>query len=40
MDHLALDLGARESYVCVRRADGEIVKEQKVSTATLPAYLA
>jgi transposase len=32
MEHIAIDLGARESQVCVRRADGEIVEEQRIAT--------
>ena len=30
MEHIAIDLGARESQVCVRRADGEIVEERRI----------
>ena len=40
MDHIAIDLGSRESQVCIRRADGEIVEERKVGTRTLGKYLA
>jgi transposase len=32
MEHIAIDLGARESQVCVRRADGEIVEERRIAT--------
>src|SRR5690606_13473531 len=40
MDHVAIDLGGRESQVCVRRADGTIVEQRRVPTTGLPAYLA
>ena len=40
MEHVAIDLGSRESQVCVRDARGEILLERKVATARLPAYLA
>jgi transposase len=39
MDHIAIDLGSRESQVCVRRADGEIVEERRVATRSLGRYL-
>lgn len=40
MEHLAIDLGGKESQICVRRADGQIVEERRYRTAALPAYLA
>lgn len=40
MDHVAIDLGGRESQLCVRRADGTIVRERKVPTQQLPKLLA
>lgn len=40
MEHLAIDLGGRESQICVRRSDGEIVDERRCRTAALAAYLA
>jgi transposase len=40
MDHIAIDLGSRESQVCVRTATGEIVEERRVGTRSLGAYLA
>jgi transposase len=40
MEHLAIDLGGKESQICVRRSDGQIVEERRCRTATLPAYLA
>jgi transposase len=39
MDHIAIDLGSRESQVCVRRADGEILEERRVGTRSLDKYL-
>jgi transposase len=39
MEHVAIDLGSRESQVCVRNERGEILLERKVSTAKLAAYL-
>jgi len=40
MEHLAIDLGGRESQICVRSEDGRIVEERRCRTAALPAYLA
>lgn len=40
MDHIAIDLGSRESHVCVRAATGEIVEERPVGTRSLGTYLA
>jgi transposase len=39
MEHLAIDLGGRESQICVRRGDGEIVEERRCRTTALAAYL-
>src|ERR1700734_1007 len=39
MDHVAIDLGGKESQVCVRAPDGTIVEERRLLTRTLPAYL-
>src|SRR5882762_9899961 len=39
MDHIAIDLGSRESQVCIRRADGEILEERRVGTRSLGKYL-
>jgi transposase len=39
MDHIAIDLGSRESQVCVRRADGEILEERRIGTRSLGKYL-
>jgi transposase len=40
VEHLAIDLGGRESQICVRRGDGEIVDERRCRTTALAAYLA
>jgi transposase len=32
MEHIAIDLGAKESQVCVRKGDGEIVEERRIAT--------
>ena len=40
MQHLAIDLGSRESQICVRDSDGNIVSERKLLTAKLPDFLA
>jgi len=39
MEHIAIDLGSRESQVCVRDAQGSILLERKVPTDGLPSYL-
>ena len=39
MDHVAIDLGGRESQICVRREDGEIIEELRYATRDLPAWL-
>src|SRR5205823_13965130 len=36
MQHVAIDLGGRESQICIRAADGTILRGQKVLTRTLP----
>lgn len=40
MEHLAIDLGGRESQICVRCGDGQIVEERRCRTAALATYLA
>ena len=35
MDHIAIDLGGRESQVCVRSADGTVMAESRVRTGRL-----
>jgi transposase len=39
MNHVAIDLGGRESQVCIRRSDGTIVEEGKYFTRKLEALL-
>lgn len=39
MEHVAIDLGGRESQVCIRAADGTIVLERKVPTGQLGRLL-
>jgi transposase len=40
MEHIAIDLGGKESQVCVRGADGAILDERRCATAALGSYLA
>jgi len=40
MDHVAIDLGGRESQICIRRSDGTIVVEERRATRSLGKYLA
>src|SRR5215831_7618551 len=40
MDHVAIDLGAKKSQICVRGADGQILEEKRWPTGDLEAYLA
>lgn len=37
MDHLAIDVGGRESQTCLRSSDGMIVQEKRLLTRSLPA---
>src|SRR5437764_8054442 len=39
MEHIAIDLGGRESQVCVRSADGTVVLERRVPTGQLGTWL-
>jgi hypothetical protein len=39
MEHVAIDLGGRESQICVRNAEGEIIDERRVATRMLGKYL-
>jgi transposase len=39
MEHVAIDLGGRESQVCVRREDGAILEERRCRTKDLGTYL-
>ena len=36
MDHIAIDVGGRESQVCVRSETGKILQEMRVDTRDLP----
>jgi transposase len=40
MDHVAIDLGAKKSQICVRSADGQILEEKRWPTGELGQYLA
>lgn len=35
MEHVAIDLGGRESQICIRKRDGEIIHEERVATGRL-----
>ena len=35
MQHVAIDLGSRESQICIRQLDGAIVEERKLATRKL-----
>lgn len=39
MQHVAIDLGGKESQLCVRGSDGQILLEQKVATRSLGLFL-
>jgi transposase len=39
MEHIAIDLGGRESQICVRASDGTIVEEKRWGTRELGRYL-
>ena len=39
MRHVAIDLGGRESQICIRDADGRIVEERKHQTRLLPRLM-
>src|SRR5258708_23631297 len=39
MEHVAIDLGGRESQVCVRSPDGQIVEERRIRTDRIRSYL-
>lgn len=40
MEHIAIDWGGRESQICVRSADEEIIESRRIRTARLGEYLA
>jgi transposase len=39
MEHVAIDLGGRESQVCIRAHDGTVLLERKVATSSLSSLL-
>lgn len=39
MDHVAIDLGGRESQICVRSATGEVVEERRIRSEEIERYL-
>ncbi|HVP69211.1 MAG TPA: IS110 family transposase [Anaeromyxobacteraceae bacterium] len=39
MEHIAIDLGGRESQVCIRASNGAITFEERVATTALPEFL-
>jgi transposase len=39
MEHVAIDLGGRESQVCIRSATGEILLQQRVATRRIAKFL-
>ena len=39
MDHVAIDLGGRESQICVRQPDGAVVEQRRLRTGEVPTYL-
>lgn len=39
MNHIAIDLGSRESQICIRDSSGSILKEERRSTCSLGKYL-
>ena len=39
MQHLAIDLGSKESHICVRGPDGSVLLERKVGTRSLGSFL-
>jgi transposase len=39
VDHLAIDIGGRNSQFCLRSSNGDILREGKVATSSLPTLL-
>lgn len=39
MNHVAIDLGGRESQICIRQPDGTIVEERRFPTRSLPQLM-
>src|SRR5262245_48330082 len=40
VDHVAIDVGGRESQICVRSGDGTIVEERRIATRSIAPFLA
>jgi transposase len=40
MEHIGIDLGGKESQVCVRNSDGELLEERRMATTALGPWLA
>ena len=40
MEHVGIDLGGKESQVCIRTAEGTILVERRMRTATLKRWVA
>jgi hypothetical protein len=38
MDHVAIDLGGRESQICIRRPNNDVHLERRIPTAKLKAF--
>jgi len=39
MNHVAIDLGSKQSQICIRRPGGTVVVERRIATCTVPDYL-
>lgn len=39
MDHVAIDLGGRESQICIRGPDNQVRVERRLATTKLKAFL-
>src|SRR5262245_31446242 len=39
MEHIAIDLGARKSQICIRNPAGDVVEEKRIPTSDVGAYL-
>lgn len=39
MEHVAIDLGGRESQICVRSATGEVLEERRIGSDQIETYL-
>ena len=38
MNHIAIDLGGRESQICIRAEDSKILDEKRIPTGSLKAF--